>query len=90
MSRWKDVCEELPNEEYGNFLILYNRVCQSCLNTELFKLIGIGYISDTGEWNLTEPLEKDYFPTNQSELIKVSHWMELPKIPKEIENVEII
>jgi hypothetical protein len=85
MKEWISVKDKLPNTEMvsESVLICFHRLCPRC-ESKTGEYIAVGYYSDmdgSKEWNLTEPLESDYFPNNHCEQMKVTHWMFLPDLP---------
>lgn len=71
------------NHSIDDVLIIYKEICGHCGMHESRKDYGIGYY-DGDSWTLSQPLSEDIIPENVSDMIKVTHWMPLPKMPKGI------
>lgn len=93
-SHWISVKDELPILENDagvllsdNVLICYLRInnLYNKNNTTLYISIGYYSIFEDGtdpEWNLTEPLEMDVFPSDKPYIL-VTHWRPLPEPPED-------
>lgn len=64
------------DEGIEDVLILYNRVCNSCLHKHGIHIF-IGYYIDGG-WKLAQPLDDDIFGDEDDKQINVIAWQPLP------------
>jgi hypothetical protein len=83
LSEWISIEDRLP-EEGEKVLILFKEICMHCSERSSFGNRALGYVNGDGEWELSEPFEKDYFPVNHKYMLHVTHWSVL------LESLEMI